>query len=192
MGSRTRVPLGGKEIWKTAVKCLVLHLHQSLFPDPNLRVIWQQKTAASAQMPKPISSWKSAVSQPSTGSKITLHKCCLTGSRHRHPCHFLKVSYSWNFLLGNRKGQVLSHTEFLPRTSYGPQRGPRFTSFSHDDFIQGGRPGDLLLKDSVPGPSTHTGFCKASYFYNNTTSPYLTLCVALMFLVTRFRAQAIG
>lgn len=151
-----------------------------------------EKTAASAQMPKPISSWKSAVSQPSTGSKITLHKCCLTGSRHRHPCHFLKVSYSWNFLLGNRKGQVLSHTEFLPRTSYGPQRGPRFTSFSHDDFIQGGRPGDLLLKDSVPGPSTHTGFCKASYFYNNTTSPYLTLCVALMFLVTRFRAQAIG
>lgn len=33
-----------------------------------------EKISASAQMPKPISSWKTAVSQPNARSKITTHK----------------------------------------------------------------------------------------------------------------------
>lgn len=44
-----------------------------------------EKISASAQMPKPISSWKTAVSQPNAGSKITLHKMLPYGLQTEAP-----------------------------------------------------------------------------------------------------------
>lgn len=68
------------------------------------------KISASAQMPKPIPGWKTAVSQPNAGSKITLQKMLPYGRRadsHLPPyerCH----ETSHLAMEGNRKAHTLS------------------------------------------------------------------------------------